>query len=727
MDEARVRPLYFSLVAHSAFRTPHSALRIPQCCILALVVAAACGRSPSGVLQSTGSLRGANVLLVTIDTLRRDRVGAYGNASGLTPTIDRLAAAGKRFTHALTPAPLTLPAHASILTGLSPLRHGIHNNTRFRLDGRVPTLASLLGAGGYRTGAFVGAFVLDGRFGLSRGFDVYDDHLGRSDRASFHFAERRAEEVVRLAGDWILNQQSSINQQSAISNQQWFAWVHLFDPHAPYDAPPDYRAGRAPYDAEVAYADAMLGRFLARLNAAHALDRTLVVVTADHGESLGEHGETTHGLFAYDSTLAVPLILNARAIEPGIVEAPVSHVDVAPTILDLVGIAAPPQVDGVSLARAPRRDRPLYFEALDASLTRGWAPLRGVVQDGWKYIDLPDAELYDLASDPYEQRNRIGGDPHGSALQRVLQTMTATEDPAPRVALDANAAERLRSLGYAAGAAPHKTVTSADDPKRLVALNERFNSALAAFDEGRPDAALAGCLSILRERPDFAAARASASTVLVAAGKAADAVALLRDGLAIQPDNPDLLAKLGTALRAAGDLRGAATALEQARRAGDGNPDVMNDLAVVYAAQGRADAARATFHEIIERDGRAATTWFNLGLFELQMRRPPAAVAAFTRATEIDPSYGEAWQALGAALVDSDRARAIDAWKRAERLIPGDYDLLFNLGMLLGDSHTPAEAIPYLQRFVRDAPPDRYTRDIARVRATLDRLQRRAP
>src|SRR3954471_15164773 len=246
---------------------------------VALLLAPSCGRPSGGALPGPGSLRGANVLLVTIDTLRQDRVGAYGNSSGLTPTLDRLAAAGVRFSHAFTPAPLTLPAHASILTGLSPNGHGIHNNTRFRLDSGVPTLATLLKGAGYRTGAFVGAFVLDGRFGLNRGFDLYDDRLAHGDGASFHFAERRAGDVVKLAGDWILdgrrrNPQPATNQPSTLSNQHWFAWVHLFDPHAPYDAPPEYRTGRSAYDAEVAYADAMLGQLLARLDSAGAGVRT---------------------------------------------------------------------------------------------------------------------------------------------------------------------------------------------------------------------------------------------------------------------------------------------------------------------------------------------------------------------------------------------------------------------------------------------------------------------
>jgi arylsulfatase A-like enzyme/Flp pilus assembly protein TadD len=669
-------------------------------------------------------LRGANVLLVTIDTLRQDRVGVYGNPRGLTPNVDRLAARGIRYTHAFSPVPLTLPAHASILTGLLPRRHGIHNNTSFRLDPHVPTLASLVKAAGYRTGAFVGAFVLDGRFGLNRGFDEYNDRLPHSDRAAFHYPERRAEEVVTLAADWILEPAAGQN-----ASVPWFAWVHLFDPHAPYDAPVEYRSGRTPYEAEVAYTDTMLGRLFARLDAAQALARTLIVLTADHGESLGEHGETTHGLFAYNATLSVPLVFNARPFSPATIDVPVSHADLMPTILDLVGVPLAAPVDGQSLARTPPADRPLYFEALDASLTHGWAPLRGIMQGGWKYIDLPDAELYELPADPRELRNRIDRDPHGDTLKRALAMAPAAEAAAPNVALDADAAGRLRSLGYTAGAgAPRrKAITAADDPKRLVGLNERFNSALTAFDEGRSREALAEFLSILHERPDFAAARASASTVLVAAGNAGAAVDLLRAGLTEQGESPELLAKLGTALRANGDLPGAAVALERARRAGDENPDVMNDLAVVYAGLGRADEARTVFHQLLDRNPAAATTWFNLGLFELQTRRPSEAVAAFRRATAIEPSYGEAWQALGAALLNGNRPEAIDAWRTAERILPRDYDLLFNLAMVLADSDMPAEAIPYLQRFAREAPPEHYARDIVRVRARLARVERRRP
>jgi arylsulfatase A-like enzyme/Flp pilus assembly protein TadD len=693
--------------------------------LLALVSCGRAGGAAAPALRS-GQLERANVLLVTIDTLRRDRLGTYGGAAGLTPVLDRLAAQGIRYSRAFSHVPMTLPAHTSIMTGLTPRRHGVHNNTTFRLDARVPTLATTLKGAGYRTGAFVGAFVLDARFGLNQGFDEYDDRLPHREGAAFHFAERRAADVVKAAGDWILELAPGAERPApGAPRSPWFAWVHLFDPHAPYDAPAEYRAGRTPYDAEVAYVDATIGRFLDRLRAARALDRTLVVVTADHGESLGDHGESTHGLFAYDSTIAVPLVVAGDGIPPGRVDAPVGHADIAPTILDLVGIPAPDGVEGQSLVRPPAPDRAIYFEALDAALSRGWAPLVGLVQDGWKYIDLPEPELYDLFDDPGETRNRFGQDPRGERLRRAVAGPDLTRGGAASAPLDAEAAARLRSLGYVGSAmpVPRRAPTAADDPKRLVALSERFNSALTAFDEGRVDEALSSLVAILRARPDFLVARTSAATILLAGGRAPDAVGLLRQAPADQAASGELLAKVGSALRETGDLRGAASALQRARQSGNGSAEVESDLGVVYAQLGRTDEARAVFRELLARDAGAATVWYNLGVVELQARRPADGADALRRAVAIEPQYGDAWKALGSALADAGRpAEAIDAWRHAERLMPRDYDVLFNLAMLLSDSDRPAEAIPFLERFAREAPRARYAQDLARIHATLARL-----
>jgi arylsulfatase A-like enzyme/Tfp pilus assembly protein PilF len=692
------------------------------------VAALGCSRPPPDAPPlEAGSLHGANVLLVTIDTLRRDRLGAYGGAAGLTPTLDRLATTGIRYANAYSHVPMTLPAHTSILTGLMPAHHGVHNNVSYRLGDRVPTLATVLQGAGYRTGAFVGAFVLDARFGLNRGFDVYDDRLPtNAGEVSFQFVQRRADEVLRAAGDWVL--EADEHPAAAAAHPApgpWFCWVHLFDPHTPYDAPAEYREGRSPYDAEVAYTDAMLGRFFERLQLAHGLDRTLIVVTADHGESLGEHGESTHGLFAYNATLAVPLIIHGPGIGSGVVAAAVAHTDIMPTILDLTGISRPQGLDGRSLVQAPDPARAIPFEALDANLTRGWAPLTGIVSDGWKYIDLPIPELYDLAHDPNEATNLASREPARLAAMEHLQRDQPQPTAGTASRIDADAASRLRALGYTGGAAPRpaRGYTAADDPKRLVGLNERFNQSLEAFSDGRAAEALAGFQSILRERPDFLTARTSAATVLLAGGRADDAVALLRAAPPEQAGSPDLLAKLGAALRGAGNLKAAAVAFERARAAGDENPELFNDLGVVYAKMGDADHARQMFEALLSRDRNAAGTWYNLALVELGRHRPAPAIDALRHAVSADPAYADAWQALGAALVASDPAGAIDAWRHAERLRPRDYDLLYNLGVVLAESRRPADALPYLERFVREAPPDRYADDLPRVRAIIGRLK----
>ena len=702
--------------------------------LFAIATWCACGGGERARLRHD-QFHHANVLLVTIDTLRADRLGAYGNRNGLTPALDGLAASGIRYAHAMSHAPMTLPAHTSILTGLSPRRTGVRNNTTFRLDDSIPTIATFLKRAGYRTGAFVGAFVLDSRFGLAKDFDVYDDHLPHAHRASFHFAERRGDAVVKAATDWILTAgrhesppTNPSNPESRIPNP-WFAWVHLFDPHAPYDAPPEFRAGRTPYDAEVAYTDAMVGRLVDALRGAAELDRTVVVVTADHGESLGDHGETTHGLFAYEPTLHVPLVIRGPSMRAGVVDAAVGHVDLVPTILDLVGVTVPSDqsLEGQSLANPIPPDRPLYFEALDAYLTRGWAPLKGIVQDRWKYIDLPEAELYDLSSDPGESHNLVARGDRAGQMQRALAALDSRgSSTTSAVALDSEAAARLRSLGYVGGTAGVRSVpTVADDPKRLVGLNEQFNTALTTFEEGRAQEALTGFSAVLAARPDFVTARTSAATVLINGGHAADAVRLLREAPDGQRQSPPILIKLGQALRDSGDLPGAAAALEQARQLDEANVSLLEDLAVVYAMQRRPDEARRIFNEIVKRNPSAATTWFNLGLFELQSGRPDAAASALRHAVDLEPSYGEAWQALGASLAQRNPAGAIDAWRRAEPLLPHDYDLLFNLGMLTAQSANPQAAIPYLQRFIAEAPRDRYAADIARVQQELTKIEGR--
>jgi choline-sulfatase len=672
-----------------------------------------------------GSAAGSNVLLITIDTLRADRVGAYGNPDGLTPAIDGLAKGAVRFEAAFTPVPETLPAHASILTGLEPFSHGIRNNTMFRL-GETPTLATMLKRAGYRTGAFVGAFVLSARSGLNRDFDVYDDHFTQNpESAGVRSAERRAEYVVGPATEWILG---------SGAERPWFAWIHLYDPHAPYQAPSEYRSGRSPYDAEVAYTDAMIGRALDTLRAAHQLDRTVIVVAADHGEALGEHGEATHGLFAYDALLRVPMIVSAPGIRARVVQTPVASVDVAPTVLELLGIAVPSGLDGRSLLTADDRgrgSRALYFEALDANLTRGWAPLVGVMVDGWKYIDLPIPELYDLRHDRHEVHNLAGGDPaRVRVLQARLKDAAASRKAAPeavRTMMDAETSQRLASLGYIGSAAEtngRRAFSPADDPKNLVGLNEAFYAAINEQAAGHDQSALATFLDIVARRPDFFAARTSAAALLGGSGRSAEAIALLQSAPGALTSAAAQI-ELGLAFEAAGNLIEAAKCLERAVQLRDGDAETLSSLAVVYARLRRVDEARRLFRQVLRLEPRAPETWNNLGMLELSDGNRRAAVAAFRQAVSADAGYGPGWRGLGAALVATDAAGAVEAWRRAIALAPTDYDTMFNLGMVLAEGPQPLDALPYLTQFVARAPRDRYGRDVARATAAIGRLERR--
>jgi arylsulfatase A-like enzyme/Flp pilus assembly protein TadD len=646
---------------------------------------------------SSGACRGCNVLLVTIDTLRVDRVGAFGGRPGLTPTLDRLAAEGLRLTRAYSAVPLTLPSHASILTAVSPPVHGLRANGLFRLGPALPTLATVLKSAGYRTGAFVGAFVLDARFGLNRGFDVYDDRYGEKQAGDpAEGAERRAEDVIRPATAWI---NPSINQQSAIRNQHWFAWVHLYDPHEPYRAPEPYASQHEPYDAEVAYADAMLGKLLDDLRAAGRLDRTLIVVAADHGESLGEHGERTHGVFVYDATMRVPFIISAGTRDGGLGtsrgtswDALVRLIDLAPTVLDLIGVGAPASFEGRSIVSGSGAAS-AYVEAMDANLTRNWAPLSGVATRDYKLIDLPIPELYDLRADPRETSNLYTRDAaRARTLESLLRGQTAAfasrGSAAEKTTLSADARQRLQALGYVASSADPgaRSYGDADDPKTLIGPANDLQRAVTAFNGGARGPAMEATRAIMREHPRFTTAFGMFASMQRQSGDLRGAVATLEDvsrrGIADQ----SVLVVLASYLQEAGDLPKAVQVLEAVVAAHPDYAEAYNSLGVMLSHQGQHARARAALRKVLELDPTSAKAYENLAVDELS-------------AGELDP--------------------AIDDLRRALNLDPRLYDALFNLAEALLTQGRRDDARPLMDRFVREAPPARYARDIARFRGLL--------
>ena len=455
--------------------------------------------TPSAVVPAApGSLAGRNVLLVTLDTTRPDRLGAYGNSGIATPTLDRLAANGVVFSNALATAPTTLPTHASILTGLYPAHHGARTNGLFRLDDDRVTLAEVLSRHGYDTAAFVSSFVLDGDFGLAQGFDHYDDDVGPKSREGL-YAERRADETTDRAIAWLARRR----------DRPAFAWVHYYDPHVLYDAPPPFSdRSESPYDAEIAFVDHQLGRLLASLESG-ARD-WLVVVTADHGEALGEAGEWTHGYLVQEATIKIPLILHAPgALDGGFrVDTRASQVDLVPTIASLLGVAAPPALDGVDLTRSPDPKRSILAEAVEGQANYGWAPLTAFYEGPYKYVDGPQPQLFDLSHDPLERSNLVEERPGDvTRLRRRLSSHAAPGGEGlavSNVELDAEDVQRLESLGYlvTAGGAKRPDRSGAD-PKQVLPILNRLLDLVTQFDT---DATMAGWQRL--------AARATGRTVM---------------------------------------------------------------------------------------------------------------------------------------------------------------------------------------------------------------------
>jgi len=663
--------------------------------------------------------RGLSVLLVTIDTLRADALGCYGRAGAETPWIDRLAGAGVRFDFAHAHDVVTLPSHASILSGRYPFDHGVRDNAGFRFPPGMETLATLLRRHGYHTGAFVSAFPLDSRFGLGRGFDVYDDRLGDAEAGSdFQMQERAGTRTVAAAREWL-----------AATSGPTFCWVHLYEPHAPYQPPFEWR-GRVPtaYDGEVAAADAALGPLLGPLLARGNESGTLVVLTSDHGEGLGDHGEATHGVFAYESTLRVPLVLHhPRLFSPRVVTTSARHVDLVPTVLDALGLPVPEGLPGRSLlgvaeGLAPGEAPPSYFETLTPALTRGWAPIHGVLRDRLKYLDPPLPELYDLASDPREQKNLVALEPGpAEEMRALLGRLSAGDKGTVRTAVPSEVRERLASLGYVgAGGGVAMRYAESDDPKRHVAFENGLEKVIERYVEGDLGGALASCEALVRENPRVPLGWRHLSFLRRKAGDLAGSVAAGRAALAADPGSVEAAVELGRLLDEIGRPADSAAALAPYAKAEDADLDVLVTYGTALARAGRKEPAIAALQRARQADPSSALAAFSLGTAWLLSGEHARAREELQAAVALEPGMARAYDSLGLlSAVDGKPEEAARLWTRALELAPDDADTLFNLGTLLWREGRREEARPKLERFLAVAPPARYAEDLARVRAQL--------
>lgn len=418
------------------------------------------------------ALRPLNLVVVTIDTLRPDHLHCYGYQNIETPTLDALAQSGVLFENAVAQTPLTPPSHASIFTGQYPTVHGVRNTGGFVLQSSARPLARILNERGWATAAFVSSAVLKKSFGFSNGFDVYDDQMPKSAKgAGFREdPERRASDAVDRAVQWL----------HAQAGNPYFVWLHLYDPHLPYDPPNEFKAKykNAPYDGEIAYADQQLGRFLEAVRQKSPQDQTLVAVLSDHGESLSQHGEYTHGIFLYDSTLRIAFMLSGPGVPAGVrVKQQTRSIDFLPTVLALLGGDAPSNVQGTSLvptfSGGPAPTEISYEETLYPKLSMGWSELRAIRTNRWKYVRAPKPELYDLISDPFEATNIIAQHPaEAQKFEAQLDHIVSANgggntEQLKTNALDGRVMDQLRSLGYLSGssASTYSLTGKGVDPK----------------------------------------------------------------------------------------------------------------------------------------------------------------------------------------------------------------------------------------------------------------------
>lgn len=623
--------------------------------IAALLTSAGC--SPSRSSSPATPVTPPHVILVTIDTLRADRVVADGPLAGLTPTLRGLAARGVRFTDATAHSPLTFPSHVSIHTGLLPSEHGARDNGSYVLDSGARTLAERLQELGYTTGAFVASFVLARSFGLAQGFEEYVDRFDAAgSRYSFTDLQRRGPEVAGDAAAWLAGARER--------GRPVFLWLHLYDPHTPYDAPAAFAARwpDQPYNAEVAAADWAAG-YLLEAAGEDFLNNAVVVVTSDHGESLGDHGEPEHGIFLYDSTIKVPLIVAAPGLPGGtVVSEQVRHVDLLPTVLELASGRAAPDADRLSgeslvpLMRGGTRADvpPSYAESWYQRLHFGWSELRAVRTGDWKYIAAPRPELYDLKNDAGELTDRTAGRGNlARALHGEVERLGARGEAAVASGRDVDSAtrERLQSLGYLGGGPDRPAPAGeADDPKDRMSDYVRFvgafYEALDHLERGAFADAVRGFRALAREHPLSFEAHQHLGRALAASGRRREALEEyeLATGL-----NPRFAAVHFDAARVEAALGRADRARARVRTGLGLEPDSFYGHFVhglVERAAGNADGARAGFERAVALNAGLAPAHFELGALAEADGRKDEALGHYRRALDSDADFTAARDAV---------------------------------------------------------------------------------
>lgn len=674
----------------------------PILALFTILLAIGCGKSDPAASKAAATVQGdqkiRNVLIITVDTWRYDRVGLHGKLVR-TPHIDRFAEEALHYKRAFTHNPCTLPAHTNIMTGTTPLYHGISDNSGFRLEPRFLTMAEYFKEKNWQTAAFIGAFPLDSRFGLDQGFDLYDEKYKSHSEHEGFFSERPANDVIDTFIQWAEKQDKSRN---------WFNWIHLFDPHQPYLPPKpfadEYPAD--PYSGEVAFTDQELGRLWAWMKEQGIYDSTLIVLVGDHGEALGEHGERTHAYFAYNNTIHIPMFIRIPGIKGRIVDENVSHIDIFPTICEALSQKIPAHLQGQSMLIA-HPDRRIYFESLTPYYNRNWAPLRGYIHQDDKYIDLPIQELFDISRDPDENANLIKGlnwKAHRKALEEIVAKLINQDKPErlEGIETDPKVVLRLQSLGYLpSDKSVKKTIfLPKDDLKTLLPIQNLMLDGMAQEHMDQYEEALRIYEAVITQREDFILTYTYMSSIYKKTAQYDRAIEILRRGLTANQDNIFLLSQLGILLAEHGRPAEAVDILKNVITREDSNPETYTYLGIAYHRQGEDELALAQFAKGLTLDRSNALLHNNIGAVYLETflktKSPESynsAMEAYNQALEIDDKLHTALNGRGAAFSFGNQPeRAMDDWYRAITAKKDFPDPYINLGILLKKQGQPDKA-----------------------------------
>ncbi|MCK6456000.1 MAG: sulfatase-like hydrolase/transferase [Phycisphaerae bacterium] len=622
--------------------------------VSATAILAGC-RNDATPTSEHSDARRPNVLIITVDTLRADRLGCYGFGLARTKSIDRLAVEGVLCTDAASAAPITMPSHSTILTGLYPPAHGVRDNGAYALGDEAVTLAERLKAAGYETQAFVSALVLNRRYNLTQGFDGYDDDLWAEDQPKmFMIRDRSADKTATKFLEWY-NARASKTTKSP-----FFAWIHFFDPHHPHEARvPKQFLIPTPYDAEISAASIGVGMVVDRLRESGELDNTIVVFTADHGESIGEHGEKTHAIFIYDATIRVPLIWRYPPVFPAarVYQGPVRTADIVPTILGILGLPGQEETQGVDLRDAlrgasPPPDLPQYCESLLCEVGFGMAPLYGVRHNGFKYIRAPKPELYDLRTDPKELKNLFAAQPAvadrlDDELQAILDDCKKRAKQTKENPMDRETVEMLQALGYLTSDA-NRAAMGGIDPKDGIKLHNMLEDARHFMQRGRPAQAEPLLRELLRQTPRNTSARNTLAIALMRMNRLPEAEHEYLQSLADDP--------------------------RQHR--------VMHMLGLLRLKQNDLDQAERYYKQALAVTPKFVESMVHLGFIALQRGRTDEAETWCKKALAEDPSYPRAYSQYGDMLVArKDYANAREYYRRCLQTMPRYFHALIQAGL----------------------------------------------